>query len=369
MSDKIAKNICRYAQDRGHAHLRLEKQGSNLMCVCGQGPAIDYLRLDATTENSIIETFRSLVGAADKDLFTDKRFKITDHQQIISGRATLLPASAGEKLIITLSSSIPQQRRLSALGLSKSQRLIFDQGLKRKSGVIIITAAAENGATSTYYSLLSALSAGRSTYSLEDYPVKIIEGVNTINLKKYNTVATALHKLLLIDSEIIGIDATLSGVDLKNIWQAARSGRLLIITLPAATAAAAIKYLRQAGLKPTDIAAQTIFISAQKLFPRPCTGCLRPFAHGPEIKQLITNRWPLASSLWPKKLYHNRGCRSCQQAKKDAKTAVFEIMRFLPDGRLRTDYQPLIQNALYKAGLGLIDIEDIGTWASSHQKI
>ncbi len=43
-------------------------------------------------------------------------------------------------------------------------------------------------------------------------------------------------------------------------------------------------------------------------------------------------------------------------------------MRFLPDGRLQTGYQPLIQDALYKAGLGLIDIEDIATWASSHQK-
>jgi hypothetical protein len=44
-------------------------------------------------------------------------------------------------------------------------------------------------------------------------------------------------------------------------------------------------------------------------------------------------------------------------------------MRFLPDGRLAAGYQPLIIDALTKAGLGLINIEDIAAWADTNKKL
>jgi type II secretory ATPase GspE/PulE/Tfp pilus assembly ATPase PilB-like protein len=370
MPEKIIKTLCRYARAHGHAHLRLEKKGDHLLCVCGLGQTSEYLHLDRKTEHNITETFRRLVGAADNDLFSDKRFKIADNKQPISGRATLLPYDQGEKLFITLSTEKPALRRLSALGLNREQQALIKTNLKKKSGLIIIAGGPEEGASSTYYSLLSiiASSGDRSIYSLEDYPVLENKGVNTINLRKYSDPKTAIEKVNHLDSEVIGIDAALQVDDIKALWQSARSGRLIIATLPVASAALAVKLLRQSGLSAADIASQIIFISAQKLFKRPCPRCLHIFDPGLEIKKKINKRWPAANLCWPKKLFYNRGCSLCQKTNRESKTAVFEIMRFWPDGRLQDGYEAMIKDALDKTGLGLINIEEIANWAMQTTK-
>ena len=369
MSEKLAKTICRYAQTRGHKHLRLEKQGQYLVCACGHGQQADYLRLDSKTELSIKETFRRLSGVAENDLFANRRFKIVDGKRIISGRATLLPAPEGEKLLITLGAETPDIRRLSGLGLNRDQQLLIRQSLKRKSGLIIIASAPENGASSTYISLLTAAAAGRSAYSLEAYPHKNSDDINIIKLNPAHSVASVLDRLLHLDSELIGVDAPLRANDLKALMEAAASGRLVIATLPVENAAKAVKYLCQAGVSAKEIASQIIFIAAQKLFPRPCPRCLQKFDPGIETKAAIINRWPFIRRYWPSRLYRNDGCAACRQQPPTDKTAVFEIMRFWPDGRLRTDYRPLSREALAKASLGLINIEDIAAWAKTETKV
>jgi len=369
MSEKIAKTICRYAQDRGYDYLRLEKKGASLVCACGHGQGTDYLRLDEKTESSVVETFRRLVGAAENDLYSDKRFKISDKRSIISGRATLLPAAEGEKLVITLSSEKPSVRRFGALGLNRPQQTVLKASLKRKSGIIIIASNDENGATSTYYSLVQTTATHRSAYSLEDFPLQTLENVNIINPKKYGSIENTIDKLLKTDSELIGVDASLTSADLKALWRAAATGRLIVATLPARNAAEALNILKKAGMTAPEIASQLLLINAQKLFPRLCSRCLQAFQPAPQIKQTILMRWPLAAKFWPKKLYENRGCASCRKETIGAKTAVFEQMRFLPDGRLQAGYEPLIVDALAKAGLGLINIEDLAVWALSEKKV
>lgn len=369
MSEKLAKTICHYAQTRGHKHLRLEKKGDNMVCVYGRGQEADYLQLNRTSSASIAETFRCLVGAVEDELFVGKRFKIADENRVISGRATLLPADEGEKLLITLNTSAPQPRRLGALGLKREQQKLLKTALNKKSGIIIIAASEENGATSTYYSLLQAVRNNKSVYSLESYPAHPLAEINTINLKRYDGVASALERIIRLDSEIIGIDAILNKDDIRALWQAAQSGRLIIATLTAENAAQALKIIKKSGLSTTDISSHLSLLVAQKLFSRPCPKCLKTFDHGKNLKTIISRRWPLATSIWPKKLYANRGCSHCRHQHGQGTTAIFEMMRFLPDGRLSAGYQPLIVDALEKAGLGLINIEDIAAWANTDKKL
>jgi type II secretory ATPase GspE/PulE/Tfp pilus assembly ATPase PilB-like protein len=369
MSEKIIKTICRYASDHGHAHLNLEAKKDNLLCTCGHGSEANYLQLDSETELNIKAAFRKLVGANEHDLFNNQRFKIADDKEIIKGRVSLLPANTGEKLLISLSTEHPKIFRFSGLGLNKKQQTIFRQALNRKSGIIILSASEENGASSSYYSLLKTAATKRSAYSIEDFPLHNIDNINTINSNGQQKVEQIIDKLMTLDSEVIAIDAHLDTDDLKTIWRAANSGRLLIITLPTINAAAALKLLRKAGLSSLEIAQQTIFISAQKLFKRPCSRCSEVFDPGSEIKKTILKAWPIAKQYWPKKFYRQRDCPYCQKNNNKQKTAIFEIMSFLADGRLRKGYQPLIKEALDKTATGLINIEDIATWAQTDTKL
>jgi len=369
MSEKLAKTICRYAQNKGHKHLRLEKKGNKIVFACGNQEKIDYLHLNENDSNNIAETFRCLVGAADNELFADKHFKIADEKGLISGRATLLPAEEGEKLLITLNSINLQARRLSAIGMNREQQKLLKKALNKKRGVIIIAAKPENGATSTYYSLLNAVRSNKSVYSLESYPSISLPEINTINPRRYGGITAALDKILRLDSDIIGIDADISPEDIKSIWRSAASGRLIIATIAAENAAQALKIIKKTGLSSATINAQLSLLIAQKLFSRSCPKCLRQFDPGKNIKNIIKQRWPLAGDAWPKKLYSNHGCKQCRHHQRLSKTAIFEMMHFLDDGSLAKDYRPLIIDALEKAGLGLINIEDIAAWADTNKKL
>lgn len=369
MPEKIIKTICRYTSDHGHNHFSLEEKNDNLLCTCGHGGKANYLQLDPETELNIKATFRRLVGANENDLFNNQRFKIADDNEIIKGRASLLPAGTGEKLLISLSNEHPKIFRFSGLGLNKNQQAIFRQSLNRKSGIIIVSANEENGASSSYYSLLKNTATKRSAYSIEDFPLHKIDNINTIRTSNKQKVGQIIEKLMTLDSEVIAIDANVNANDLKAIWRASVSGRLVILTLPTISAAATLKLLKKSGISSADIAQQIIFISAQKLFKRPCSRCSQIFDPGSEIKKIILKAWPIAKQYWPKKFYRQRGCAYCQKNNTKQKTAIFEIMSFLSDGRLQKGYQPLIKEALDKTAIGLIDIEDIAAWAQTDTKL
>ncbi|MGE5426177.1 MAG: ATPase, T2SS/T4P/T4SS family [Bacillota bacterium] len=369
MSEKIAKRICRLANERGNGYLSLERGAAGLSCAWGEGQATQFLRLDEKTETSVTETFRRLVGAAENDFFADKRFKIADKGKVISGRATLLPAKEGEKLIISLSSEKPSERRLGALGLEKEQLAAVKSCINRKRGVILISAEEEDGATSTYYSLLREAAKNRITYSIEDFPAQSITDVAQISPRRYGGTGGAIDRLLRTDCEVIGCDSALIDEDFRAIFRAASTGRLIIMTLPYKSGALALSRLKKSGLSSDDIARQLLLVLTQKLFPRPCARCLKPGNPDSEIKQKIIKRWPIAAKQWPRKLYRNIGCSACRQNEAGKRTAAFEAMRFLPDGRLQAGFQPLIISALHKAALGLVDIEDLALWATKDKKI
>lgn len=359
MPTKTIKKIYYYALSQGHDNIHLEKRQGKLICSYNNK---SFLQLDASLETEIINLFRSLLKTADHEFVSNKRFKIADKGTIINGRATIMPAREGEKLIISLSAKKPFIKRLSGLGLNKEQQKKLRTKINKNTGLIILNGQAENGITSTYYSLLNTLADKKSIYSIEDFPYHQLSHISLINPKIYGGVSAALEKLLRLDSQVIAIDSNLSDLDLQKVWQAAGS-RLLIITMNHSSSAQVLKELRRAKFSSTDIASRLLLISTQKLFPRSCRKCLSPLSNHKNIKNIITQRWPITKKFWPQKLYFNRGCTACLHKPLNQVQAVFEFMEFNPDASLKEDYRALIIEALNKAGLGLINPELIVDWA------
>jgi general secretion pathway protein E len=359
MPTKTIKKIYYYAREQGHDNIHLEKKGGKLICSYNNK---SFLQLDPNLESGIMSLFRSLLKTADHEFVSNKRFKIADKGTIINGRATIMPAREGEKLIISLSAKKPFIKRLSGLGLSKEQQRKLKTKINKNTGLIILNGQEENGVTSTYYSLLNVLADKKSIYSIEDFPYHQLNHVSLINPKIYGGLSSAVDQLLRLDSQIIAIDSNLSDLDLKKVWQAA-SSRLVIITMSYTSPAEVLKRLRQTKISTTDIASRLILISTQKLFPRSCLKCLSLLPDHKNIKNTITKRWPITKKFWPSKLYFNRGCKTCNNNPLSQSEAVFEFMEFNPDTSLQENYRALIVEALNKANLGLINPETIADWA------
>lgn len=365
MPQKTINKIFRYVQERGYSHISLEKKDNKLICQYGPN---NYWQLPAETEEHIINLFREILGASDNEYIHNKRFKINDKNNIISGRASISPSYQGDKLTITLTNTKPSIKRISALGLNKEQQKQIKQALNKKTGVIIITSHEENGASSTYHSLLSLINPAKSLYSIEDFPYHQLSGINIIKPQTYGGISSSLQLLSRLDSDIIALDVQLDGKDLKPIWQAAHS-RLIILTLPHSSGHQVLKFLKKSGLSTQTITDRLILISIQKLFPRLCLHCLKPLAEDKNLKKIIIQKWPLALRHWPKHSYFQHSCNRCRNKNNIKETAIFEFMSFDKTAKLTENYRPLILEALAKAELGLISLEEIADWAKEDKKI
>ncbi len=355
MPQKTITKICRYANERGYKHLSLEKQNNKLICRYNEN---DHWQLPADAEEQIIAVFRAILEAQENEYIRNKRFKILDGSNVISGRASITPAKNGDKISISLSSTRAKIKRFSGLGLNRAQQQKIQTALNKKTGLIILSAPEEQGLTTTYYSILSLIDSHRALYSIEDYPQYSLSNLNTIKAKSYGGVSSSLQLLSRLDSDVIACDAKLNKEDLKSLWRISAS-RLVIVALPYTSAAQSLKALRQAGISSAGIAERLLLITCQQLFPRLCLHCLTKLSTDIELKKNITKKWPLASHYWPRQTYINRICNKCRKNPKTEKIAVFEIMDFDKQGKLAKDYKPLILEALKKAELGIISLEEI----------
>jgi len=359
MPHKTIKKICRYAQEKGHRHLSLEKKDGLFVCRYGDN---SYLQLDANLEEHIIGVFRSLLNSQEHEFVHNKNFKITDGNKVISGSASIIPGNNGDKLILSLHENKIQVQNLTSSGLNKQQAETIKKALNKKTGLIVINASNANGASSTYYSFLQLIDQNRSIYSLEDFPAHKISSASVIPTKMFSDIRDALSLLSRLDSDVIACDASLSPDELKALWQAAGS-KLVIITLPYQSGAKVLQSLKTAGLSTQAITERLLFISTQKLFNKLCLHCRTKLNEDAKIRQFIEKKWPITKKYWPKQSYFNNGCKRCQNKEINNRIAVFEIMSFNQDGSLKKDYKPLILEALKKVESGVISLEEIADWA------
>lgn len=360
MPTKTIKKIYNYAQQQGYNNFHLEKRDGELVCFSGDN---HILHLSKDLESEIVNLFRSLLNLSNHDFAVNKKFKILDEDQIINGKVSILPAKEGERLIINLSKIKPVIKRLSGLGLTKKQHKIIKNEINKTTGLIILSGDIENGVSSTYYSLLKSLSDKKSVYSIEDFPSHEMDNINLINPRFYGGINSVLDQLSRLDSDIVAIDVSSRNLDLKKIWQIA-GGRLVILSLNESSPAQILKNFKLTGLSSQEIAQRLNLISLQKLFKRPCLKCLQTLTDDSKIKKIITKSWPIAKKAWPKKIYFNQSCSACSnEIEKSNKVAAFAFMKFNSDASLDSGYQTLIEEALDKVGLGLINIEDVVEWA------
>ena len=361
MPHKTIKKICRYAQEKGHRHLSLEKKDGLFVCRYGDN---DYLQLDANLEEHIIGVFRSLLNSQEHEFVHNKNFKIADGNKVISGSASILPGHNGDKLILSLHENKIQVQSLASSGLNKQQAETIKKALNKKTGLIIINSSNANGASSTYYSFLNLIDQTKSIYSLEDFPSYHLPSASIIQSKMFSSIKDGVSLLSRLDSDVIACDALLTPEDLKALWQAAGS-KLVIITLPYQSGAMVLKSLKTVGLSTQAITERLLFISTQKLFHKLCLHCRKKLSEDAKIRQFIEKKWPITKKHWPKQSYFNHGCKRCQNKETNNRVAVFELMSFNQDGSLKKDYKPLILEALKKVESGVISLEEIADWAKN----
>jgi type II secretory ATPase GspE/PulE/Tfp pilus assembly ATPase PilB-like protein len=162
-------------------------------------------------------------------------------------RINSIPTMYGEDVAIRLLVRDHAILNLDRLGMDPIQLMEYRQLLANPSGMILITGPTGSGKTSTLYASLMALNDGRKKINTIEDPVEYaVEGLrqSQVNPAIGMTFAEMLRSVLRQSPDVIMIGEIRDDETARTAVHAANSGILVLATLHAPTAAAAIQSMR-----------------------------------------------------------------------------------------------------------------------------
>jgi len=308
---------------------------------------------------------------SEKRLPQDGRITLQAGTDEFDIRVSSLPTLHGEKLVLRILSKDATLIDLDGLGFSEDELVLYREGLRRPSGIILISGPTGSGKTTTLYATLKELNtAEENILTLEDPIEYTLEGINQVQLKESIGLdfARTLKTFLRQDPNIIMI-GEIRDVDTANIAiRAAQTGHLVLSTIHTNSAWGTISRLIDMGV-PSFLIASTLNSSiAQRLVRKLCPHCKRE-------NVLEPGELPLGLNL-PRTLkthFKAVGCNACHHTGYSGRKAIYEIlpmtkalMGAIKNNQLHIDdyikergIRTLRTNALHLVATGVTSIEEV----------
>jgi type IV pilus assembly protein PilB len=261
---------------------------------------------------------------AEKRLPQDGRISINSNGNEFDIRVSTLPILNGEKLVLRILSKDSSIIDLNRLGFSEKELKTYREGLKKPSGIILISGPTGSGKTTTLYATLKELNTEEDNIlTLEDPIEYTLDGINQVQLKEsigLDFVKT-LKTFLRQDPNIIMIGEIRDAETANIAIRAAQTGHLVLSTIHTNSAWGTISRLIDMGV-PSFLIASTLNMSlAQRLVRKLCSICKVQS----EIEvELFPSNFTIPKNL--KNHYLAVGCNVCHHTGYLGREAVYEIL-------------------------------------------
>jgi type II secretory ATPase GspE/PulE/Tfp pilus assembly ATPase PilB-like protein len=266
-------------------------------------------------------------------LSQDGRAVVKAQDQTLDLRVSFIPTPYGESVVIRI---LPSKMlfSLERLGLSSSQRDIFEGLIERPHGIIFVTGPTGSGKTTTLYACLSKINtSARKIITIEDPIEYEMEGITQIQVMPEIgwTFARGLRSMLRHDPDVMMVGEVRDLETAEIAIRVALTGHLVFSTLHTNDAASGITRLIDIGLEPYLVASSVEAFVAQRLVRVLCPGCKKEIpiesddAINSELREQIARDLALSSSK-EVKLYKGEGCSSCNGTGFFGRTAIYEII-------------------------------------------
>lgn len=268
----------------------------------------------------------------------DGRMTFCFGEMEVDVRASSLPTTGGEKVVLRFFYQEIWCRNLRELGLSGEERKIFREILSRPYGLVLVTGPTGSGKSTTLYTVLGELNREEVNIVTVEEPVEVrLDGISQIpvNTRAGLTFASALRSLLRQDPDIVMVGEIRDRETAEIAVQAALTGRLVLSTLHTGSAAGSITRLLDLGVEPYLIADALTGVAAQRLVRVLCD-CKKEREATEEEKKLL--RW---SDEEPDNKPEEKpekevsglticdpcGCEKCHGTGYRGRTGIFEVMQ------------------------------------------
>ncbi len=323
----------------------------------------------------------------------DGRIRLLVNNREVDFRVSTLPLTSQEKVVMRILDTVKGAPALEDLGFNKLALYRIHEGIKKTSGIFLVTGPTGSGKTTTLYGVLDILNQeGVNISTLEDPIEYEMKGINQSQVKPKIgfTFANGLRSLLRQDPNIIMVGEIRDEETAELSINASLTGHLVLSTLHTNDALGAIFRLLDMKIERFLLASTLKTVLAQRLARRLCEHCKKETHLSNDATQSILTELKMVpekilkdelpsftnlDSLTAYKLYEAVGCNRCENTGYSGRVAISEILEINDNLReiinsdsktfdLKTvrdtqDFVTLKQDGLTKVLQGITTLEEI----------
>lgn len=316
----------------------------------------------------------------------DGKFRFAVEGEKIDVRASIIPVTSGENIVMRLLSSQAQQFDLSDLGFGEADLKKVERAMHKPYGMILVTGPTGSGKTTTVYAVLKILNR-RDVHiiTIEDPVEYDIEGVSQIQVdpKTNLTFAKGLRAIVRQDPDVMMVgeirDAETAGIAINS----AMTGHLVLSTLHANDSATTLPRLLDMGTEPFLVASTVNIVIAQRLVRKICDKCRESYTITPEEKRLVEEEPVLKKSILASgaksvaqiRWYRGAGCSACSHTGYRGRIGIYEVMDIdepirelilqraasdsLTEAAVKAGMTTMLDDGIYKMFKGITTLQEV----------
>lgn len=267
----------------------------------------------------------------------DGRFSTHLAERKIDFRVSILPTSAGEKVVMRILDPMAGDIDLPSLGFMGRNLEVLERNLAKPFGQILITGPTGSGKSTTLYAMLRKLNEeGVNITTLEDPIEYFLDGINQSQVhEEINfTFSNGLRSILRQDPDIVMVGEIRDKETAGLATQAALTGHIVLSTLHTNDSIGVVPRLIDMEVPKYLIAPTLNAAVGQRLLRRLCPDCKeesKPNSAEEKIIEEALSRFPeAAKGEIPKerKFFKpsKQGCKTCGGKSFKGRVAVVEVL-------------------------------------------
>ncbi|MEK7202892.1 MAG: GspE/PulE family protein [Patescibacteria group bacterium] len=346
----------------------------------------DAVILDKAVWQKLISRFKFLAGVkmniANKP--QDGRLSIYFKNDRLDIRASFLPTSYGESVVMRLLRSNTVSLEFEQLGIRRSAFEQLKREVERPNGMIIITGPTGSGKTTTLYSILRKLNNPETKIITIEDPIEYqLTGINQSQTNEKYTFAQGLRSIVRQDPDVIMVGEIRDLETAEIAIQAALTGHLVLSTIHTNDAAGTVPRFLSMGAKPFLLAPALNIMVGQRLVRKLCPKCKKEALLSKDLLDKINgllNNLPDVEKKFIDfknfKFYQSIGCDACQNIGYKGRIGIYEIMVMnaelekiilsgkiseydMRDNAAKNGMVTMAQDGLIKALNGITSVEEV----------
>ncbi|QUG42243.1 type II/IV secretion system protein [Psychrobacillus sp. INOP01] len=303
----------------------------------------------------------------------DGRVRLTQGQQTIDMRISILPTVYGEKMVIRLLDLANAVKPIYQLGFNKRYVQTFIELIEKPTGLVLLTGPTGSGKTTTLYSALQHINQESVNIITIEDPVEYqMEGINQVQVNPHIqlTFASGLRAILRQDPNIVMVGEIRDEETAEITIRAALTGHLVLSTLHTNDAISTIPRLLDMNIEPYLVISALNGAVSQRLVRKICDVCKEEYIPSSIEQELFDKRF-----IKVEKLFRGRGCKACSETGFKGRLSIHEIFvvdneirELLYNNRSMTEVKrtamkngmiPLIDDGLLKVKAGYTTVEEV----------